>query len=56
MSTYICTDCNHSIPAGQAVLRSVSFQRVAYCRPCATDRGIVIAAAVVSAVPARLAS
>jgi len=56
MSTYICTDCRHSIPAGTAVLRSVSFQRVAYCQPCAKDRGIEIPSAVASAVPARLAS
>jgi hypothetical protein len=51
-----CQDCNEKIPNGHAVIRSQSFQRVAYCRPCATDRGIVLAAAVVSAVPARLAS
>lgn len=35
-----CTDCRHHIPNGQAVIRSQSFVRVAYCQPCARDRGI----------------
>jgi len=55
-ATYKCQDCRHSIPAGTAVLRSVSFQRVAYCQPCAKDRGIVLAAAVVSDAPVSMAS
>lgn len=43
MSTkHTCTDCRHPIPRNEAVLRSVSFVRVAYCQPCATDRGIVL--------------
>jgi hypothetical protein len=42
-ATYTCTDCDQPIPAGLAVIRSVSFQRVTYCQPCATDRGIVLA-------------
>lgn len=39
-ATYTCTDCHLPIPAGQAVLRSVSFVRVAYCLPCARDNHI----------------
>ena len=41
MSTkHTCTTCNHPIPTGLAVLRSQSFQLVAYCQPCARERGI----------------
>jgi hypothetical protein len=47
--TFTCTDCHRPIPAGHAVIRSVSFQQVAYCKPCATDRGIVLAATLRSA-------
>jgi hypothetical protein len=54
MSTYTCTDCHQPIPAGHAVIRSVSFQRVAYCQPCAAERGIVLAAT--SGAADRLAS
>lgn len=35
-----CTDCHHPIPNGLAIIRSQSFVRVAYCQPCARDRGI----------------
>lgn len=41
-ATYICRDCDHTIPGGRAVIRSVSFERVTYCQPCAADRGIVM--------------
>jgi len=41
-ANYTCTDCHHPIPGGQAVLRSISFERVAFCQPCAKDRGIVL--------------
>jgi hypothetical protein len=44
-----CTDCHRPIPAGMAVIRSVSFQRVTYCQPCAADRGLVLAATLRSA-------
>lgn len=46
MSTKTCTDCRHSIPAGKAVIRSQSFQRVAYCVWCAERRGIVVPARI----------
>ena len=43
MSRHTCTDCHHSIPRGQEVLRTTSlFDRsalVAKCRPCAEDAG-----------------
>ena len=30
----ICRDCLIAVPAGEAVIRTISFQPVAYCRPC----------------------
>ena len=44
MSTYTCTECHLPIPSGEAVIRSQSFQRVTYCRPCATELGIFVPA------------
>ena len=44
MSTYTCTDCHTPIPTGLAVIRSQSFQRVTYCRPCAIELGIFVPA------------
>ena len=32
--TYICRDCLNDVGNGDAILRSVSFQVVAYCRDC----------------------
>ena len=32
--SYICRDCLDDVGTGDAILRSVSFQVVAYCRPC----------------------
>jgi hypothetical protein len=32
--SYICRDCLADVGTGDAILRSVSFQVVAYCRPC----------------------
>ena len=32
--SYICRDCLDDVGNGDAILRSVSFQVVAYCRPC----------------------
>jgi hypothetical protein len=34
MTSYTCQDCLEAVPAGQALLRSVSFRQVAYCRDC----------------------
>ena len=35
MPTYTCLDCLGSVPAGAAVLRSISLRRqVAFCRDC----------------------
>jgi hypothetical protein len=39
-ANHICTDCHLPIPAGQAVIRTRSFVRVAYCQPCARDNAI----------------
>ena len=41
MTHYTCTDCHLTIPSGEAVIRSQSFQRVTYCKPCAQDRGLI---------------
>ena len=56
-ATYHCTDCRFPIPAGEAVIRSQSFQRVTYCRPCAIDLGIFVPAPVesVEVMPQRVA-
>ena len=43
MKLYTCTDCHTTIPTGLAVIRSQSFQRVTYCKPCAQDRGLIAA-------------
>lgn len=40
MSRYTCTDCHEPIPNGEAVIRSISFERVAFCSWCAERRGI----------------
>ena len=32
--SYICRDCLETVGNGDAILRSVSFQVVAYCRDC----------------------
>ena len=34
MTIYTCHDCLGSVPAGEALLRSISFEQVAYCRDC----------------------
>ncbi len=36
-----CTGCRKPIPTGEAVIRSVSLNRVAYHRDCAVVAGIV---------------
>lgn len=41
MSKHICRDCRIPIPHGQAVLRSMSLKRVAFCKPCAEDAGLI---------------
>lgn len=40
MNRQTCTICHRRIPAGEAVIRSVSFERVHYCRPCAVALGL----------------
>jgi hypothetical protein len=55
-ATYHCQDCHRPIPSGQAVIRSISLQRVAFHKDCAELRGIRLATEVVSAASARLAS
>lgn len=47
-ATYTCTDCHTAIPSGEAVIRSQSFQRVTYCRPCAIELGIFVPAPLVA--------
>jgi hypothetical protein len=37
MSTYICHDCQQPVHSSDALLRSINFQRVAYCRDCWAD-------------------
>jgi hypothetical protein len=37
MSTYICHDCQQAVHSSDALLRSINFQRVAYCRDCWAD-------------------
>ena len=39
-----CTTCHESIPAGQAVIRSANFQKVAYHRECWQLRAAVVSA------------
>lgn len=39
-ANHICTDCHLPIPAGQAVGRSRSFEKVYFCKPCARDNAI----------------
>ena len=34
MTIYSCHDCRETITPGEALLRSISFQQVAYCRQC----------------------
>lgn len=34
MARYTCTDCQRPIENGQAHIRSVMFQQVAWCRVC----------------------
>jgi hypothetical protein len=42
----ICRDCLIAVPAGEAVIRTISFRPVAYCRPCwdelHSDRPIIV--------------
>ena len=47
MRKHTCTDCHTTIPSGLAVIRTRSFQRVTYCRPCAVELGIFVPASVV---------
>ena len=48
MRNQTCTDCHTTIPSGMAVIRSQSFQRVTYCRPCAVELGIFVPAPVLA--------
>lgn len=34
MSRYVCEDCGQSLNRSEALLRSIAFQQVAYCRDC----------------------
>lgn len=34
MSTYTCNDCGETLRRSEALLRSIAFQQVAYCRDC----------------------
>lgn len=34
MNTYTCEDCGQALRRDEALLRSVRFQQVAYCRDC----------------------
>jgi len=34
MSVYMCHECAAEVRGGEAILRSVSFRQVAYCRDC----------------------
>jgi hypothetical protein len=34
VTVYTCQDCEEEVRGGQAILRSVSFRQVAYCRSC----------------------
>lgn len=34
MSRYACEDCGQSLNRSEALLRSIAFQQVAYCRDC----------------------
>lgn len=34
MSNYTCSDCGTSLRRSEALIRSVAFQQVAYCRDC----------------------
>jgi hypothetical protein len=34
LMSHICRDCLCTVPAGEAVMRSVTFRPVAYCRAC----------------------
>lgn len=36
MSRYTCEDCGQSLNRSEALLRSIAFQQVAYCRDCWT--------------------
>jgi len=38
MSTYICRDCEQPVNRGEAHVRSVNFEQVAYCHDCWTAR------------------
>lgn len=40
MSTKTCTECHTEIPAGEAVIRSHSLERVHFHRDCYELRGI----------------
>jgi len=34
MVTYTCSDCGRSMRRSEALIRSINFQQVAYCRDC----------------------
>lgn len=34
MSSFLCHDCGGEILGGEAIVRSVSFRQVAFCRDC----------------------
>lgn len=34
MSSFSCHDCGTEVPGGEAIVRSVSFRQVAFCRDC----------------------
>jgi hypothetical protein len=43
VTTYTCQDCQRAVPSGDALLRSIAFEQVAYCRECweHEHRGVV---------------
>jgi hypothetical protein len=51
--SYICRDCLETVGNGDAILRSVSFQVVAYCRECWQDFHAAPLAADVVPAPRR---
>ena len=34
MTIYACHDCLGDVPPGEALVRSITFKQVAYCREC----------------------
>ena len=37
MTIYACHDCLGDVPPGEALVRSITFTQVAYCRDCWAD-------------------